>query len=393
VSCVSHVECAKCGLQYDANALHSACERCGGPLLCRYDLQPLAQRKLREAAASRGGGMWRFRELLPVADEANIVTLGEGSTPLLPAPRLGEAIGLRNLHIKDESAMPTGTFKARGMAAAVSRAKELGATKLAGASTGNAGGALAAYGARAGLEVHVFLPADTQQIHRLECESMGAKVALIDGSVGDCAAAIAERREAEGWFDLSTLREPYRVEGKKTMAYELAEHLDWELPDALIYPTGGGTGLIAMWKAFEEMELIGWISGRRPRMIAVQSTGCAPIVRAFEQGAHRAELWQNPRTVASGLSTPSTIGDFLILQAVRESGGTAIAVPDEEILGALRRLAATEGILACPEGAATVAAAIGLRERGLLAADEMVVLFNTGSGLKYAQALRGAAED
>lgn len=387
---LTHLECSKCEAQHDPDELHSVCEKCGKPLLCRYDLEPLAKCTLREEVRARSGGMWRFRELLPVANDADIVTLGEGHTPLLRAERLGHAIGLRNLFVKDESAMPTGTFKARGMAVAVSRAVELGATKAAVASTGNAGGALATYGARAGMEVHIFMPRDTPETARLECETAGADVVLIDGLISDCAQALAARRDEEGWFDLSTLKEPYRLEGKKTMGYELAEHFDWELPDVIIYPTGGGTGLIGMWKAFEEMELIGWISGHRPRMISVQSTGCAPIVRAFKQGAEEAERWQDPETVASGLRAPGTIGDFLILRAIRDSGGTAIAIPDDEILQALRQLAATEGILACPEGAATLAAAIRLREQGLLDADERVVLFNTGAGLKYPEVLRAA---
>ncbi|MFQ5811490.1 MAG: threonine synthase, partial [Armatimonadota bacterium] len=287
---LTHLECSgsprrpQCDARYDPRELHSVCEQCGRPLLCRYDLEPLAQCGLREELASRSGGMWRFRELLPVADEANIVTLGEGRTPLLRAQRLGNSTGLQDLYIKDESPMPTGTFKARGMAVAVSRAKELGAAKLACASTGNAGGALAAYAARAGLQARVFMPSDAPEINRLECEAAGAEVVLVDGHMGACSRVLQEQC-GDGWLDLSTLREPYRVEGKKTMAYELAEHLDWELPDAILYPTGGGTGLIAMWKAFDEMEFIGWISGRRPRMIAVQPAGCAPIVRAFDRGA------------------------------------------------------------------------------------------------------------
>jgi len=396
VSFLTHLECSRgperpqCDATYDANELHSVCEECGKPLLCRYDLEPLAQCKLRQEITSRSGGMWRFREVLPVADEANIVTLGEGQTPLLRVPRLGEAIGLPNLYIKDESLIPTGTFKARGMAAAVSRAKELGVTKAAVPTAGNAGGALAAYGARAGMDVLILMPSDAPDINRLECEAAGAEVVLIDGLISDCAKALAERKEAEGWFDLSTLKEPYRLEGKKIMGYELAEHFDWELPDVVIYPTGGGTGLIGMWKAFAEMELIGWISGKRPRMVTVQSTGCAPIVRAFEQGDEAAEPWQDAATVAAGLRVPGAIADFLMLRAIRESGGTAIAVPDEEILRALRQLASAEGMVACPEGAATVVAATRLREQGWIEADERVVLFNTGSGLKYPEALEAA---
>ncbi len=396
MSFLTHLECSRgperpqCDATYDANELHSVCEECGKPLLCRYDLEPLAQCKLRQEITSRSGGMWRFREVLPVADEANIVTLGEGQTPLLRVPRLGEAIGLPNLYIKDESLIPTGTFKARGMAAAVSRAKELGVTKAAVPTAGNAGGALAAYGARAGMDVLILMPSDAPDINRLECEAAGAEVVLIDGLISDCAKALAERKEAEGWFDLSTLKEPYRLEGKKIMGYELAEHFDWELPDVVIYPTGGGTGLIGMWKAFAEMELIGWISGKRPRMVTVQSTGCAPIVRAFEQGDEAAEPWQDAATVAAGLRVPGAIADFLMLRAIRESGGTAIAVPDEEILRALRQLASAEGMVACPEGAATVVAATRLREQGWIEADERVVLFNTGSGLKYPEALEAA---
>jgi threonine synthase len=396
VSFLTHLECSRgperpqCDATYDANELHSVCEECGKPLLCRYDLEPLAQCKLREEITSRSGGMWRFREVLPVSDESNIATFGEGQTPLLHVPRLGADIGVPNLYIKDESPIATGTFKARGMAAAVSRAKELGVTKAAVPTAGNAGGALAAYGARAGMDVLILMPSDAPDINRLECEVAGAEVVLIDGLISDCAKALAERKEAEGWFDLSTLKEPYRLEGKKIMGYELAEHFDWELPDVVIYPTGGGTGLIGMWKAFAEMELIGWISGKRPRMVTVQSTGCAPIVRAFEQGAESAEPWQDAATVAAGLRVPGAIADFLMLRALRESGGTAIAVPDEEILRALRQLASAEGMVACPEGAATVVAAARLREQGWIEADERVVLFNTGSGLKYPEALEAA---
>jgi threonine synthase len=320
---------------------------------------------------------------LPVEREGNVVSLGEGWTPLLRAARLGEQLGLRELFIKDESLNPTQSFKARGMTAAVSMAKELGARKLAVPSAGNAAGALAAYAARAGLEAHIFMPRDTPRANVIECEQTGAHVTLMDGLITDCGAEVGRRKEAEGWFDVSTLKEPYRVEGKKTMGYELAEQFSWELPDVVLYPTGGGTGLIGMWKAFDEMEEMGWIGEKRPRMVTVQASGCAPIVRAFEEGKRFADEFPNAQTTASGLRVPRAIGDFLILDALRASGGTAIAVTDEELLAAAKEIGAAEGLFVAPEGAACLPALRKLIDAGEVRREERVVIFNTGAGVKY----------
>lgn len=327
--------------------------------------------------------MWRYREVLPVESDENVVTLGEGWTPLLRTERLGHELGLRHLYIKDESQNPTQSFKARGMTAAVSMAKELGARKLAVPSAGNAAGALAAYSARAGLECFIFMPKDTPRANVVECEQMGAHVTLMDGLITDCGAEVGRRKEAEGWFDVSTLKEPYRIEGKKTLGYELAEQLGWTLPDVIVYPTGGGTGLIGMWKAFEEMEKMGWIGSHRPRMVTVQAAGCAPIVRAFEEGKRFADEFPNAATVASGLRVPRAIGDFLIIDALRESGGTAIAVTDEELIAATGEIGALEGLFCAPEGAACLPALRKMIETGQVKPEERVVLFNTGAGVKY----------
>ena len=384
---VTHLECAACGTSHAAGNLHNLCISCGKPLLVRYDLARAGQTLTREALKGRRADMWRYREVMPVSDDANIVTLGEGFTPLLLTPRLGDSVGMMRLYIKDESLNPTQSFKARGMSAAISMAKELGVTKLAVPSAGNAGGALAAYAARAGLEAHIFMPRDTPRANVVECQQLGAHVTLIDGLITDCGAEVARRKDAEGWFDVSTLKEPYRVEGKKTLGYELAEQLGWELPDVIVYPTGGGTGLIGMWKAFEEMQSLGWIGDARPRMVTVQSEGCAPIVRAFEAGERFAEMFPDAHTVASGLRVPKAIGDFLILDAIRASGGTAVAVSDAELVAAVREIGRLEGIFAAPEGAACLPALRMLIERGLVDTSERVVLFNTGAGIKYLEAL------
>lgn len=334
--------------------------------------------------------MWRYREVLPVTKDENIVTLGEGWTPLLRADRLAATIDFAgDLFIKDESQNPTGSFKARGMAAAVSMAKELGVRRVAVPSAGNAAGALAAYAARAGIEAFIFMPRDTPRANVIECEQTGAHVTLIDGLITDCGAEVARRKDAENWFDVSTLKEPYRVEGKKTLGYEIAEQMNWTLPDVIVYPTGGGTGLIGMWKAFDEMERLGWIGTKRPRMIAVQSTGCAPIVRAFAEGKRFADEFPNAATVASGLRVPRAIGDFLILDAVRASGGTAIAVTDEETIAAVGEIGKTEGLFVAPEGAACFVALRKLKEAGEIRAGEQVVLFNTGAGVKYLECFGG----
>lgn len=380
---VTHLECALCGTHHRADALQNLCARCGKPLLARYDLERAARTLTKDSLRGRVASMWRYREVLPVEDDADLVTLGEGWTPLTPAPRLGARLGMTALSIKDESVNPTGSFKARGMAAAVSMAKQLGATKLAVPSAGNAAGALAAYAARAGLEAFIFMPRDTPRANVVECQYAGAHVELIDGLITDCGAEVARRKEAEGWFDVSTLKEPYRVEGKKTLGYELAEQLAWTLPDVVVYPTGGGTGLIGMWKAFDEMERMGLIGAKRPRMVSVQAAGCAPMVRAFEAGERFAAEFPNAATTASGLRVPKAVGDFLILDAVRASGGTAVAVADEEMIEAARDIGASEGLFVAPEGAACWAATAKLVGAGQIGRDESVVLFNTGAGVKY----------
>jgi threonine synthase len=353
----------------------------------RYDLERAARVIDRESVGLRDRSIWRFRELLPVVDDENVVTLGEGGTPTLHATRLGATLGMKQLFIKDESANPTQSFKARGMSAAVSMAKELGATRLAAPSAGNAGGALAAYAARAGMEAHIFMPRDTPRANIAECAALGAHVKLVDGLITDCGAEVARRKDAEGWFDVSTLKEPYRVEGKKTLGYELAEFFGWSLPDVIVYPTGGGTGLVGMWKAFAEMEAMGWIGSARPRMVTVQAAGCAPIVDAFERGERFAPLFPDARTVASGLRVPKAIGDFMILDAIRASGGTAIAVTDDELLAGVREIGAAEGIFCAPEGGACLPALRALLDRDEISRGERVVLFNTGSGIKYLEAM------
>jgi threonine synthase len=387
---VTHLECGLCGLEHEARRLHNLCTACGKPLLVRYDLERAKMFLTKEKLAARRPDLWRYREVLPVENDNNIVSLGEGWTPLLRATRLGRRVGIQDLFIKDESQNPTQSFKARGMATAVSMAKELGAKKLAVPSAGNAAGALAAYAARAGLKSYIFMPRDTPRANVVECEQTGAHVTLMDGLITDCGAEVGRRKEKEGWFDVSTLKEPYRVEGKKTLGYELAEQMEWRLPDVIIYPTGGGTGLIGMWKAFDEMERMGWISSKRPRMVTVQAEGCAPIVRAFEEGNRFADEFPNAATTASGLRVPKAIGDFLILDALRVSGGTAVAVSDEELIAATREIGALEGIFCAPEGAACLPALRTLIESGEVNKDETVVLFNTGSGVKYMESFGNA---
>ena len=380
---VTHLECAACGLEHEAQRLHNLCTKCSKPLLVRYDLKRAAATLTKESLRSRGSDLWRYREVLPVEHDKDIVSLGEGWTPLVPASRLGAQVGLGELFIKDESQNPTQSFKARGMAVAVSMARQLGARKLAVPSAGNAAGALAAYAARAGLEAFIFMPRDTPRANVVECEQTGAHVTLMDGLITDCGAEVGRRKDREGWFDVSTLKEPYRIEGKKTLGYELAEQLNWQLPDVILYPTGGGTGLIGMWKAFDEMEQMGWIGPKRPRMVTVQAAGCAPIVKAFAEGSRFADEFPNAHTTASGLRVPKAIGDFMILDALRTSGGTAVAVTDEELIAATREIGAAEGIFCAPEGAACLPALRKLMKRGLVKSDERVVLFNTGSGVKY----------
>lgn len=376
---VSSFECSRCHLRHDPFTPQTVCTECAGSFYVRYDLSSAAglpQRDLIGTAPrdKRWSGMWRYAQVLP---DAELVTLGEGWTPMLPSRHHA------NLFVKDEGANPTGSFKARGLGLAVTMARHYGLKKLAAPTAGNAGGALAAYAAAAGIEAHIFMPRDTPMSNQVECRAYGAHVTLVDGLISDCGRIIAERKAAEGWFDISTLKEPFRVEGKKTMGYELVEQLGWEYPDAVFYPTGGGVGLIGMWKAFEEMEQLGWVAGKRPKMIAVQSAGCAPVVRAFEQGEKISHMWVDAHTAASGLRVPKPYGDYLILDIVRQSGGLAVAVPDEQIFSTLKNWAGHEGLLLCPEGAAAAAAYDHLLSTGALSENDRVVLFNTGSASKY----------
>jgi len=384
---VTHLYCSACGKSYEPGKLYNLCD-CGKPLMVAYDLEAAARTLTREALAGREASLWRYREVLPLDDERNKLTLGEGMTPLLKAERLGSKLGLSNLFIKDEGVNPTGSFKARGMAVAISMAKELGVEKLAVPSAGNAAGALAAYAAKAGIPAFIFMPSDTPKANIIECRQTGAHVTLIDGLITDCGKIVAERKSAEGWFDVSTLKEPYRIEGKKTMGYELAEQFNWELPEVILYPTGGGTGLIGMWKAFDEMEQMGWIGSRRPRMVTVQAEGCAPIVKAFAAGATSGADVPDAHTVAAGLRVPKAVGDFIMLDILRKSGGTAVSVTDEELIAAVKEIGSAEGIFAAPEGAACLPALKKLLAGGKVDRSERVVLFNTGSGLKYLDAFQ-----
>ncbi|MGI8543577.1 MAG: threonine synthase [Aridibacter sp.] len=383
---VTHLYCSACGREYRANELHNLCIDCGKPLLVAYDLKKAAETLTKESLKKRVSTLWRYEEVLPVEKIENRMTLGEGWTPLHHAKNLGKKYDLPNLLIKDESLNPTQSFKARGMTMAVSMAKELGVKKVAVPSAGNAAGALSAYASLAGMEAHIFVPMDTPRACIIECKALGANVNLIDGLITDCGKIVGERKDAEGWFDVSTLKEPYRIEGKKTMGYELAEQMDWNLPDVIFYPTGGGTGLIGMWKAFDEMEEMGWINSKRPRMVSVQSEGCSPIVDAFHQNLeHGAEI-ENPHTVASGLRVPKAIGDFIMLDILRKSGGTAVAVSDVELVKDSEEIGKNEGIFAAPEGGALLAALKKLLKTGEVQKDEQIVLFNTGSGIKYLEA-------
>lgn len=380
----SRLECSRCGRAFDANQVRNVCE-CGGPLLVKYDLANIAAAWKRSDLRDALPSMWRYAPVLP-AELGEAITLQEGWTPLMQARALGQGIGAEDLWIKDEGRNPTGSFKARGLSCAVTMAKKFGVRKLAIPSAGNAASALAAYAAAGGLEAHIFMPRDVPQANFIECKSFGANVTLIDGLISDCARVVAERREREGWFDISTLKEPYRIEGKKTMGYEVAEQFGWHLPDAIFYPCGGGVGLIGMWKAFAELEELGWVGNRRPKMISVQAAGCQPITRAFEENTEASVFWNDAHTVASGLRVPKALGDFLVLRAIRESKGTAISIADEEILDATLELAEREGIFAAPEGGACVAAARRLLQTGFLKSQDRIVLFNTGSGLKYLEA-------
>jgi threonine synthase len=380
---LTNLVCSLCGNSYPTSQLQTVCGECGRPLLAVYDLPAISAIVRKDHLARREPSLWRYRELLPLPLEEAPVTLGEGWTPLLPAPRFGREIGLQNVWLKDESQNPTGTFKARGMSVAVSMARHFGVEALAVPSAGNAAGALAAYAARAGVQAHLFMPKDTPRANIIECAAIGARVTLVDGLITDCAREVAKRSVTEGWFDLSTLKEPYRVEGKKTLGYEIAEQRDWELPDVILYPTGGGTGLIGMWKAFDEMEQLGWIPSKRPRMVAVQAAGCCPIVTAFAAGDRFAGEHPNPSTIASGLRVPKAIGDFLILDAIRESRGIALAITDAEMIRAAGVVGAAEGLFVAPESAACCAAAGKLADSGWIHPEEKIVIFNTGTGIKY----------
>ena len=380
MSPVSFLECTRCGAHISAERAQTTCPEDGGVLYARYDLEQLKHHFKPEVLGGRPANMWRYAEVLPQAEP---VSLGEGFTPILPAREFP------NVFVKDEGLNPTGSFKARGLSAAVTMAKSYGLKKLAIPSAGNAASALAAYAARAGIEAHIFMPKDVPQANRVECESYGAQVMLVNGLISDCARIIAERKEQEGWFDVSTLKEPFRVEGKKTMGYEVAEQLGWRLPQGIIYPTGGGVGLIGMWKAFEEMQTLGWIGAERPKMVAVQSIGCAPIVKAWDEHKSSTEFWPSASTIAAGLRVPKAYGDYLILDILKKSGGIALTVTDEEIMDALREWARVEGVFAAPEGAASLAAYRKLRANGFFSEIDQVVLFNTGSGLKYLDVIDG----
>ncbi|MGA9040493.1 MAG: threonine synthase [Terriglobales bacterium] len=378
VAQISYLECTKCGGRFDAKVPQTICTKDGGVLYARYDLDKLRKTFHKESLAGRTSTMWRYAEVLPGSDP---VSLGEGFTPMLPSRVFP------NVYIKDEGLNPTASFKARGMSAAVTMAKAYGLKKLAAPSAGNAASALAAYAAAAGIEAHIFMPQDVPLANRVECQSFGAHVTLVNGLISDCARMVGERKEKEGWFDVSTLKEPFRVEGKKTMGYEVAEQLGWKLPQGIIYPTGGGVGLLGMWKAFDEMEKLGWIGSERPKMVCVQSVGCAPIVKAWDEGRSVSEMWPNAMTSAAGLRVPKAYGDYLILDILKKSGGTAVAATDEEIMNAVGEWARTEGIFAAPEGAAALVAYQKLLASRFFSPEDQVVLFNTGSGLKYLEVI------
>jgi len=379
---LTHLECAKCGKQHAPGRAYTVCD-CGAPLFARYDLARAAHEMRPGQLALREPTMWRYREVLPLPAGAEKVSLGEGFTPLLPASRLGTTVGLPKLLVKEEGGNPTGSFKARGLSTAVSMARALGATDVCLPSAGNAGAALAAYAAAAGIDAHVFLPKDVARLFVIETEAYGAHVETVDGLISDAGRVCAAQAKEHGWYECATLKEPYRVEGKKTMGYELAEQMGWKLPDAILYPTGGGTGLVGMWKAFAEMQAMGFVGGKRPRMYAVQAEGCAPIVKAFQEGREDAPFWENATTHAHGIRVPKALGDFLILRALRESHGAGIAVSEQEIVQGVKDAAACEGLFMCPEGGAGVAAARKLKVSGHLSPDDTVVLFDTGTGYKY----------
>ncbi len=386
----THLTCSLCAKHHAADRVQTVCSACGATLLAGYDLDSAKKSLRRSSFDGREGTMWRYRELLPARDPSLIVTLGEGWTPLLRAPVTAAALGTPELYVKEEGYNPTGSFKARGISMAVSLAREFGIREACMPSAGNAGGALAAYAAAGGIGAHVFVPADTPRVNIDEVGFYGGEVTLVDGVISDAARVMNEAGRGTGWFDMSTMKEPYRLEGKKTMGYEIAEQFSWGLPDVIVYPTGGGTGLIGMWKAFGEMERLGWLSGKKPRMVSVQMEGCAPIVRAFGEKAGKSEFWKDARTVASGLRVPKAFADHLILRALYDSGGRAIAVSDASALAMMGEAAVGDGLCLCPEGAAALAAVGELRRTGFIAGDEKIVVFNTGSGYKYTELFRGA---
>jgi threonine synthase len=382
-SYLTHLECTYCHKTYSSGELHRTCDDCGKVLYPRYDLEAAKSGFDRNVLRDRPANMWRYFEMMPILDEANVITLGEGYTPIFKVERLGKDLGCTDLHIKDEGMNPTASFKARGLGAAVSKAKELGVTKLTMPSAGNAAGAMTSYAAKGGMEAYIFMPKDAPQANQKEVVITGGHLTLVDGLINDAGRISGEKAAELGLFDISTLREPYRVEGKKTMGYEIAEQSGWKLPDVILYPTGGGTGIVGMWKAFDEMEALGWIGSERPKMFAIQSEGCAPIVKAFRDGTEFADMWPNATTLAAGIRVPAAIGDYLILQALRDSGGGAETVSDDEILVNIKRVGSLEGMFICPEGAALVAALEKLLADGTLSPDENILILNTGSGLKY----------
>lgn len=385
---VTHLECANCGQRYEAGQIHNLCTSCQRPLWVRYDLDALKKQFTKKALIGRPPTIWRYLEMLPMQDPANIVSLTETITPIMETKRLAAEFGVKTLMVKDESRLPTGSFKARGMAMAISKANEFGIKKVAVPTAGNAGGAMAAYAARAGMEAYVFMPEDTPAINKKECYLAGAKTFLVNGLITDCGRIVGEGKKIKNWFDVSTLKEPYRIEGKKTMGLELAEQFDWELPDVILYPTGGGTGLIGMWKAFAELEAMGWLkSSKKPKMISCQSEGCAPIAVAFEKGEKHAAKFENAATIASGIRVPAAVGDFMILDAVRQSGGVALATPEADIPKWMKLAASKEGIALCPETAVCLGALEVLLKKGTIKPTDRILIFNTGASQKYPEAV------
>lgn len=384
---ISHLECPKCGRSFAPFRPNNLCQ-CGAPLLVRYNLREMGRGISRRELKRRRPGMWKYKEFLPVAKDENIVTLGEGGTPMVCASSLGRALGMDHFYIKDEGLNPTGTFKSRGAACGISRCKELEIEKIAMPTAGNAGGAWSCYAARAGIEAYIAMPVDAEKAAMLECALAGAKTWLVRGLISDAGRLIGEASKKYGWFDVATLKEPYRIEGKKTMGLEIAEDFDWGAPDVVLYPTGGGVGLIGVWKAYQELQAMGWVQDKFPKLVAVQAEGCAPIVKAFAEGKDSSEPWEGAKTIAGGIRVPKALGDFLVLQAIRDTGGTAIAVGEDEIIDGVKLTALTEGMLICPEGGAAVAAARRLVQTGFIKEDDKVVLLNTGTGLKYPDAIR-----